>query len=102
MSTIALNGESALSKREQEILGLVANGLSAKEVAGEIGIAPRTVDRHIENIRLKMRARNRVHMITQAVRAGQLRIGLAVPGTNGEFLVEYTALNAIEIHQKII
>jgi LuxR family transcriptional regulator, transcriptional regulator of spore coat protein len=74
MSSSEMNGEPTLSAREREILELVARGLSAKEVAGEIGIAPRTVDRHIENIRLKMRARNRVHMVTQAVRGGQLQL----------------------------
>lgn len=57
------------------MLELVANGYSAKEVANNIGIAPRTVERHIENVRLKMRARNRAHMVTQAVLAGYLKIG---------------------------
>jgi DNA-binding transcriptional regulator YdaS (Cro superfamily) len=59
------------------VLELVANGYSAKEVAGRIGIAPRTVERHIENVRLKMRARNRAHMVTQAILGGILKIGPA-------------------------
>jgi len=64
-----------LTPRELEILELAANGYSAKEVAGMIGIAPRTVERHVENVRLKMHARNRVHMITQAVLRGILKPG---------------------------
>lgn len=74
MSWLEDSIEPALSPREQQILELVANGYSAKEVAGQIGIAPRTVEGHVENIRLKMRARNRAHMVTQAVLAGCLEI----------------------------
>ncbi|WP_106639166.1 response regulator transcription factor [Allosphingosinicella vermicomposti] len=67
--------EPDLTPRESEVLELVANGLSAKEVAHEIGIAPRTVERHIENVRMKMRARNRAHMVAQAVLNGVLVLG---------------------------
>ncbi|HEY6917015.1 MAG TPA: helix-turn-helix transcriptional regulator, partial [Allosphingosinicella sp.] len=67
--------EPDLTRRENEILNLVATGLSAKEVANKIGIAPRTVERHIENVRMKMRARNRAHMIAQAVASGVLILG---------------------------
>lgn len=69
--------EPSLTHRELEVLELVANGYSAKEVAQQIGIAPRTVERHIENVRLKMRARNRAHMITQAILSGTLKVGMA-------------------------
>lgn len=63
-----------LTHREIEVLEMIANGLSAKEAAQTIGIAPRTVERHVENVRLKMRARNRVHMVTCAVGQGMLTI----------------------------
>lgn len=58
---------SELSSREREILEWVAQGMSAKEIAKSIGIAPRTVERHIENVRHKLRARNKTHMIAKAV-----------------------------------
>ncbi len=61
-----------VTAREQEILVLVARGLSTKEVAQEIKIAPRTVDRHIENARLKLGARNRTHMVVRAMMEGLL------------------------------
>ncbi len=73
-----IESQPSLSGREQQILELVAIGLSAKEVALEIDIAPRTVERHIENIRLKLRARNRTHMVTCAAMAGMLTAGPAV------------------------
>lgn len=52
-----------LTPRECEIINLVAEGRSAKEVAKILFIAPCTVERHVENVRLKTRTRNRVHMI---------------------------------------
>jgi LuxR family transcriptional regulator, transcriptional regulator of spore coat protein len=66
------SGVPLLTTREHQVLQLVAQGLSAKEVAQEIDIAPRTVERHIENVRLKIRARNRTHMVTLAVELGLL------------------------------
>jgi LuxR family transcriptional regulator, transcriptional regulator of spore coat protein len=68
------SGVPLLTARENQVLELVANGLSAKEVAQEIDIAPRTVERHIENVRLKIRARNRTHMVTLAMELGLLRL----------------------------
>lgn len=69
-----VNGMPLLTAREQQVLELVAQGLSAKEVAQEIEIAPRTVERHIENVRLKTRARNRTHMVTLALESGILML----------------------------
>jgi DNA-binding CsgD family transcriptional regulator len=91
------NIEPSLSPREQQILELVANGYSAKEAAGLVGIAPRTVERHIENIRLKMRARNRAHMVTQAILAGCLDIGRRQANDRhpGDYLVEETNGNVV-------
>lgn len=70
----ALNVEPHLTFREHQILELVAVGCSAKQIALEIDIAPRTVERHIENVRLKLNARNRAHLITQAMHLGLLVI----------------------------
>lgn len=64
--------EVELTNRESEVLRLVAYGLSAKRVAMELQIAPCTVERHIENVRLKTRTRNRAHMIAYVIRSGML------------------------------
>ena len=61
-----------LTNRESEVVRLVAFGFSAKKVALELDIAPCTVERHIENVRLKTRTRNRAHMIAYVIRAGML------------------------------
>lgn len=63
-----------LTSREAEVLQLVAYGLSAKKVARELAIAACTVERHIENVRLKTRTRNRAHMIAYVIRTGLLPV----------------------------
>jgi DNA-binding CsgD family transcriptional regulator len=73
MSVTANKGfDVCLTPREVEVLSLVAHGLSAKEIAIRISIAPRTVERHIENARLKMHARNRTHLVICAMASGHL------------------------------
>jgi LuxR family transcriptional regulator of spore coat protein len=62
-----------LSSREQEVLEGIAAGLSAKQIARRLILSPRTVERHIENIRIKMQARNTAHLITRAFSVGALR-----------------------------
>ncbi|MEL6934832.1 MAG: helix-turn-helix transcriptional regulator [Pseudomonadota bacterium] len=62
-----LTDTAILTAREHQILELVAHGLSTKEVARHVQIAPRTVDRHVDNVRFKLRARNRIHMVTCAM-----------------------------------
>ncbi|MBO9623881.1 MAG: helix-turn-helix domain-containing protein [Sphingomonas sp.] len=64
--------EIQLTNRESEVLQLVALGLSAKEAAVELDISPCTIERHIENVRLKTRTRNRVHMVAHVIREGML------------------------------
>lgn len=55
----------ALTPRENEILGLVAKGFQAKEVADELGISPRTVQTHIRNIYEKLHVRSRVEALAR-------------------------------------
>ena len=62
----------ALTQREMAILELVAEGLSAKEVARTLGIMPRTIERHMDNARSKLKAKNRIHLVTLALREGAI------------------------------
>ena len=81
---------SHLTPREEQILQFVAHGWSAKEIARHIAIAPRTVERHIENARLKIGARNTPHMIACAFSTGALDPGAFSPEAVGElFGVEF-------------
>lgn len=62
--------QPVLTTREIEVLRLIASGLSAKQVALRLAIAPRTVEHHIDHARLKTQTRNRVHMIAHAIHEG--------------------------------
>ena len=59
-----------LTGRETQVLHLVVEGLSAKEIALRLSIAPRTVECHIDHLRSKTRSRNRAQLVAIAVRSG--------------------------------
>ena len=61
-----------LTKREHDVLFHLAQGLSAKEVAIMLAITARTVESHIDRLRLKTRTRNRTHMVAHAIQQGLL------------------------------
>lgn len=60
----------ALTKREREILDLVYEGLSNKEIAAKLFLSVRTIDTHRYNILQKFKARNTADLINKAVKAG--------------------------------
>lgn len=73
-----------LTSREVQVLTWIATGLSAKEIAKKLNIAPRTVERHIDHIRLKTRTKNRSHMVAYALAKGLIGSFLILtllPGT---------------------
>jgi LuxR family transcriptional regulator, maltose regulon positive regulatory protein len=68
--TINLSAESIhLSKREMEVLRLVAQGLSNRQIADRLFVTPGTIKIHVYNFTKKLNAVNR----TQAVRLAQER-----------------------------
>ncbi|WP_460370875.1 LuxR C-terminal-related transcriptional regulator, partial [Actinocorallia lasiicapitis] len=50
----------ALTRREREVAGLVAQGLSTREVAERLYISKRTADAHVEHILSKLGISSRV------------------------------------------
>ena len=52
-------GLAGLSRREEEILRLLANGLTDREIGEALTISTRTVETHVSNILRKLDARNR-------------------------------------------
>jgi DNA-binding NarL/FixJ family response regulator len=63
-----------LSKRESEVLALVAEGNSNKLIADRLSISERTVQHHLTLIMSKLNAYDRTHAVVSAVRLGWLAI----------------------------
>ena len=62
--------ENELTEREQEILILVAQGLSNNEIAGQLYRSPHTIRHHISQILSKSGASNRAEAATVAIQRG--------------------------------
>ncbi len=62
--------ESPLTPREQQVLELVAKGLTNKEIAENLVVAENTVKNHLRNILAKLHLENRVQAATYALREG--------------------------------
>jgi len=59
-----------LTKREIEVLSLIAQGNSSKETADALVVSKRTVDFHLANIYDKLQVNNRVQAFRAATRLG--------------------------------
>lgn len=63
-----------LTKRELEVLSLVIEGKSSKDVADALYVSKRTVDFHLANIYDKLQVSNRVQAFRRATRLGLIPI----------------------------
>ncbi|TFU25033.1 response regulator [Thermus tengchongensis] len=62
----------SLTSREEEVLRLLAQGLSVKEMAKALGLSPDTVKDHLESLYGKLLVRNRVEALEKARSLGFL------------------------------
>jgi DNA-binding NarL/FixJ family response regulator len=67
-------GEDDLTDRELQVLRLIRDGHRNKQIADQLAIAETTVNFHIKNLVDKLRANDRTHAVTIAVRRGLLEI----------------------------
>ena len=61
-----------LSLREQHVLKLIGDGLSNKQIAQTLNIAPETVKSHAKNIFTKLEVKSRTQAAVHAQRCGML------------------------------
>jgi LuxR family maltose regulon positive regulatory protein len=61
-----------LTTREMEVLRLLADGLSNREIAARLVVTPGTAKWHVQNVRGKLHARNRTHAVARGRRIGLL------------------------------
>ncbi|MBE1530208.1 response regulator [Actinomadura algeriensis] len=62
--------EDVLTPREEEVLKLVAEGHSSKEIAGLLVISVKTVERHRANMLAKLGMKDRLELLRYAIRVG--------------------------------
>jgi DNA-binding NarL/FixJ family response regulator len=61
------SAEKALSRRESEILTLLAKGLTGEEIAKRLVLSPETIRTHIRNAMEKLEARTRTEAVVKAL-----------------------------------
>jgi len=61
---------SALTQREREVLTLIADGLSSKEIASQLGVSLKTIESHRANLMDKLDIHKVSGLVRFAVRAG--------------------------------
>lgn len=69
-----LDEDAAITRREIEVLQLIADGCSTPEVAERLFISQKTVKNHLASIYAKLDARDRTQAVLQAVRMGIVRL----------------------------
>lgn len=69
-SGLASDGLARLSDRELEVVGLVVEGMTNRQIAEALSISPRTVQIHVANAMEKVGARRRTELATFALRQG--------------------------------
>jgi len=68
------DAEPMLTKREEEVLKLIADGASTPEVGKALYISTKTVRHHLSSIYEKLESRDRTQAVVRAVRMGIIRI----------------------------
>lgn len=63
-------GSESLTPREKEVLALLSEGLSARQMARRLDLSERTINTHVANVYRKLAVSNRVQAVRQAIRLG--------------------------------
>ena len=67
-------GEEPISRRELDVLALMATGKRNKEIASQLSIAEDTVKMHVRNILSKLQVNDRTEAVTVALRRGIIHL----------------------------
>jgi DNA-binding NarL/FixJ family response regulator len=64
-----------VTRRQREVLSLLAQGFTVSQIGRRLAISPRTVERHIVNLYRRMSVRTRLQAIAQATSLGIIDLG---------------------------
>jgi two-component system response regulator NreC len=66
--------KGVLSKRELQVLNLVAQGLTSPEISRNLNLSPKTVARHRERIMKKLNLHTSTELVRYAIKAGLISL----------------------------
>jgi DNA-binding NarL/FixJ family response regulator len=61
-----------LTRREREVLQLLARGLNAPQIGATLFVSPATVRTHVQNAMTRLGASTRIHAVTIAIERGEI------------------------------
>lgn len=64
----AAGGRVKLTRREREVLSLIGEGATSKEIAARLGISPKTAQVHRDNLKQKLKAKSTAAMVRYAIK----------------------------------
>ena len=68
MDQVANSRRSNLTPREREVVKMIAEGNSAREIASLLGLSVKTIEAHRFNLMRKLDIHNRAQLVTYAIR----------------------------------
>jgi DNA-binding NarL/FixJ family response regulator len=81
LRVVDVKGKPLLTPREEQVVALVADGLSNREVAGELGLSEHTIKKYMLRIFDKLGVSTRVELVLYAISNGENRSAEWLPGT---------------------
>lgn len=69
----AAGGGVKLTRREREVLSLIGEGATSKEIAARLGISPKTAQVHRDNLKQKLKAKSTAAMVRYALKHKLIR-----------------------------
>jgi len=82
LRVVNVNGEVLVTPREEQVVALVAEGLSNREIAKELALSEHTVKKYLFRIFEKLGISTRVELVLYALNHGDQRPAEWLPGTN--------------------
>lgn len=79
---INFNNSARLTAREQEVLYLLSQEYSTKEIATKLNLSNSTIESHRRNLLIKMQVKNVAGLIRRGFELGFLKVNVEAQKTN--------------------
>jgi DNA-binding CsgD family transcriptional regulator len=104
MSVVNAMGATLLTPRQEQVVGLVADGMNNREIARELNLSEHTIKKYLNRIFEKLGISTRVELVLYAVNnSGHRQEGPPAPATRSDELLERSAafLNELLLDDRI-